>query len=508
MATILVVDDRPANREVLVTLLAYGGHRLLEAADGQEALAQVRAERPDLVIADILMPTMDGYDFVQRLRAEPDHSATPVIFYTATYLSREAEALARACGVLQVLYKPVEPQAVLEAVAAALAQPALAPAAAAASFEREHAQLVSSTLIHNLDELEISNRRLALLVDLGLELAAERDPRHLLTRSLQATRQLVGARYAAAVILAEDSQSARVFATSGLDAETAGRQEAPRLERGLVAEVLRYRQPVRFPPAPAAKAAASFPPPHPPLASFLGVPIATTSQVYGLLYLVDKVGLAQFDEADARLATLLAAQLAVTYENTHLYAEVQHQAEALEREVLERRRAAAALAASEQRFRALIEKSSDAILLLNAAGRVDYVSPSNERLLGYPAAEAQGRDPLALIHPDERPAVLSRLAELRHRPGAAFTAQYRVRHRGGGWRWIEATVTNLITDPNVQALVFNYHDVSERRAAEATLRQRERRFEALIANIADAILLLSPDGTIEYASPSAARLSG
>jgi CheY-like chemotaxis protein len=60
MATILIVDDRPTNRHFLMTLLGYGGHILLEAADGAQALKIVRDQRPDLIITDILMPTMDG----------------------------------------------------------------------------------------------------------------------------------------------------------------------------------------------------------------------------------------------------------------------------------------------------------------------------------------------------------------------------------------------------------------------------------------------------------------
>ena len=70
MATILIVDDRPANCEFMVSLLGYAQHRLLLASDGAEALALARAERPDLVIADILMPTMDGYELVRQLRPD------------------------------------------------------------------------------------------------------------------------------------------------------------------------------------------------------------------------------------------------------------------------------------------------------------------------------------------------------------------------------------------------------------------------------------------------------
>lgn len=66
MAKILIVDDRPINREFLTTLLGYRGHHLLEATDGAEALDVVRAEHPDLIITDVLMPVMDGYEFVRK----------------------------------------------------------------------------------------------------------------------------------------------------------------------------------------------------------------------------------------------------------------------------------------------------------------------------------------------------------------------------------------------------------------------------------------------------------
>jgi CheY-like chemotaxis protein len=79
MATILIVDDHVLNREFLMTLLSYGGHRLLEAANGAEGLKMVLAEKPDLVISDILMPNMDGYEFVTRMHAHAETADVPVI---------------------------------------------------------------------------------------------------------------------------------------------------------------------------------------------------------------------------------------------------------------------------------------------------------------------------------------------------------------------------------------------------------------------------------------------
>jgi CheY-like chemotaxis protein len=120
MATILIVDDRPNNRQFLLALLGNSGHKVLEAANGLEALGLMQSARPDLVITDILMPTMDGYEFVTRLRADPQLATTPVIFYTATYSEAQAMRLAASCGVDTVLPKPSDPSRILAAVDQAL----------------------------------------------------------------------------------------------------------------------------------------------------------------------------------------------------------------------------------------------------------------------------------------------------------------------------------------------------------------------------------------------------
>ena len=83
MATILIVEDHAMSRQILVTLLEFAGHRILEAAEGEGALALACSGCPDLIICDILLPTMDGREFVRRLRTETAQTGTPVIFYTA-----------------------------------------------------------------------------------------------------------------------------------------------------------------------------------------------------------------------------------------------------------------------------------------------------------------------------------------------------------------------------------------------------------------------------------------
>src|SRR4051795_7871132 len=113
---VLVVDDHAVNRALLTTILGYKGYRLIEASDGAQALVLALKERPDVIITDVLMPTMDGYEFVRQLRAVPVLAATTVVFCTAHYHGPEAQRLAASCGVEFVMTKPIDPQAVLTTV--------------------------------------------------------------------------------------------------------------------------------------------------------------------------------------------------------------------------------------------------------------------------------------------------------------------------------------------------------------------------------------------------------
>ena len=161
MATILIVDTHPANRRVYTTLLGNFGHRLLEADDGTQALELARAELPDLIITDILMPNMDGFTLVRRLRAEPLLMGLPVIFQTANYDVSEIHRLARASGIQHILRNPAEPQEILRAVNESLKQPTIpARLPQTGQLQREHLQLLADKLYQKVSELEKANDRL------------------------------------------------------------------------------------------------------------------------------------------------------------------------------------------------------------------------------------------------------------------------------------------------------------------------------------------------------------
>jgi signal transduction histidine kinase len=127
MATVLMVDDREINRSLARSLLGYAGHTVLEACDGSEALCLARSMHPDLVVTDVLMPVMDGYELVRELRADPCTTGIPVVFYTANYLEDEIRPIAEACGVRHVLFRSADPQQLVSTVAQALDEPVAAP---------------------------------------------------------------------------------------------------------------------------------------------------------------------------------------------------------------------------------------------------------------------------------------------------------------------------------------------------------------------------------------------
>jgi DNA-binding NarL/FixJ family response regulator len=152
--SVLVADDRASDRELVVTVLRHADYGVLEAGGGEQALELARAQKPDLIIADILMPTMDGYELVRELRNEPATAEIPVIFYTATYALDEVRRLADACGVVHILVKPCEPDDILRGVSGALsAAPQPATPLPSEEFHREHLRVLNDKLLQKVEEL-------------------------------------------------------------------------------------------------------------------------------------------------------------------------------------------------------------------------------------------------------------------------------------------------------------------------------------------------------------------
>src|SRR5258708_7919376 len=271
MAKVLIADDTLINRQFLTTLLGYGGHELLEACDGAEALDRVRAQRPDLVITDVLMPVMDGYEFVRRLRADSNVAATPVIFYTASYHEREALVLAESCGVAWVLIK-----------------------------------------------------------------AAERDRDQLLTRFCPAIREMIGARFAFLGIFDDGGRFREPLLINGMDRRAAESIGSVDSTAGILADLKPSAGPVRNADVSSDPCCVRLPPSYTGKRSFLGTRLGTSDGIYGVLWLLEKLGGEEFSAQEMNVRVTSLAQLNIAYGNAQRYEEIRQHAARMEARVAER----------------------------------------------------------------------------------------------------------------------------------------------------------------------------
>ncbi len=271
MAVILVADDHPLNRHFLTTLLSYYGHEVLQAADGVEALEAAQRRRPDLIIADVAMPRMDGPALVRALRADAGLAAIPIIFYTASYREVESRAIAAAAGVAHVITKPADPEVILETVQRALG------ARGEPAWRRAG---------EYLGRLQTASIRMSALIELTLHLSAERDPHALLRTACHAVRTIFGAHYAVIALV----DAARNVTSTTVEGEAA----LPELIAQLTDR----------------DAAASN------LGTVLFLPMTTPHQVlYGWLMLGKGEDVETFTTDDERLAMAAASQIRAEHES-------------------------------------------------------------------------------------------------------------------------------------------------------------------------------------------------
>jgi len=378
MAKILIVEDDPPSRDYLRTLLTATSHKVSEAGDGVEALKSAHANHPDLIITDILMPTMDGFEFVRQLRKDRELAATRVIFFSATYLQRETAALAKSCGVTHTLLKPAEPEDINKAVNEVLNEPLRQKPFLEEEFHHQHAGLVSDMAMRKSTELQIANDRLSALIVVGNQLASEPDAKQLLEKFSKGARYVLAARYTAVVLRKEDGRRIELAATSGLPANVAPPPAFVSLAEIATKELRPTKRTVRVYDSSVLRTFAA--PPFldltNPVRDCLATAIASGNKLFGFLLAAGKVGQQDFTEEDVQVAGTLAAQVAVAYENVL-------RVDKLRMEMAERKRVEEALRRSETQKRELIENATYGIYRSTSEGRFLDVNTALVKILGY-----------------------------------------------------------------------------------------------------------------------------
>lgn len=162
---------------------------------------------------------------------------------------------------------------------------------------------------------------------------------------------------------------------------------------------------------------------------------------------------------------------------------------------------------SERRYCALIEHSADGLVILNAQGKSTYASVAVTNILGYSPKEVLDIDLFTLMHPNDIAGLGETFEHILASPGKTLKGHTgQMLHKGGSWRWIESTITNLLDDPAVNGIVVNFRDITEKKIAEDTIAESEEKYRLLFETSMDGILLTSQDGQVLEANQAACNI--
>jgi signal transduction histidine kinase/DNA-binding response OmpR family regulator len=348
---ILLVDDNPANLLTLETVLEAPDRNLVRASSGEEALRYLLDQEAAVILLDVHMPNINGLETAALIRGRERTRNVPIIFLTAHDSAGTSHiSQGYSLGAVDYIIKPADPEALKSKVAVF-----------AELYRKTEQVKQQAALLHEKNiELENANlQRLSRLVELGRQLASERDPDALLETFCHQARDIVGAQYAA-VITSDDGNQNQLYA-SGFDREVALGLGLPEIGRSFLEDRFKADKPLRLSRADGVTKKIRFLPEDVLITSFLGAPLLLGGQPRGWLYLANKLGTKRFNEADERLAATLTSQAVAAWENARLYAEAQRYAAHLEQEIAERKQAEkerAALLVREQAARAEAEAAN------------------------------------------------------------------------------------------------------------------------------------------------------
>ena len=161
-----------------------------------------------------------------------------------------------------------------------------------------------------------------------------------------------------------------------------------------------------------------------------------------------------------------------------------------------------------QHYQTLIEKAPDGIVLLNDKGEFKYISPSARKMFGYTESEVVMINPAEITHPDDLQFVLPILARLLQEPTYVPTIQYRVIDTKGNWKWVESTFRNLLGDINIESIVLNFREITDRKIAEEALQQSESLLRSITDTSKDLIFVKDRECRFVFMNPAGCIFNG
>jgi PAS domain S-box-containing protein len=442
----LIVDDELSVLRAVSKALQRQGYETQECVSGAKALSVLQQAEFDVLLCDILMAGMDG---LTLLRSAREIAPELVGILMTGKSSVESAVEAMRAGAFDYILKPLSLAVVL---------PVLDRAMEFRRLRAENVQLHEMVAVYGLSSA----------------IAFSLESETILRNTAETVVQACHADEVTIILPKADEKEWYIAMAIGAHREHL-RGQVIKLEQTIEGWVIRHREPLllqgevqdpRFTPVV----------PRTDIHSSLALPLVTGGRLVGVLNINATKRQHAFTPADQKAASIVASMAAPALVNTQLYqelelrvqertAELRSANEVLQREVVDRQRAEAAVRREEEYFRSLTENALDLVCLLDAEGKIRYLSPSIFPLLGYQAEELVGQPILHLLHPDDQAREQEEFARLLTTPGKMTNLEYRVHRKDGSYRILESVVHNLLANPAVAGVVLNARDITERKEA-------------------------------------------
>lgn len=492
---LLIVDDKPSNLRFLSKILTEQGYSVQRAISAELALNGAMDARPDLILLDIIMPQMDGYEVCKRLKANPETCEIPVIFLSA--LPEVVDKVkAFEVGGVDYITKPFQVEEVLARIDKQLTIQRLSR-----QLHEQNVQLqqeievrkqAESQLRHQSQVLANFSSNLKQLHRLNTSHYNTLEDRF--TDYLQTGCEILG--FSTGIISKIENQTYTIVAVKS-NLEFLGAQQTFNLEETYCAAVVRTKKTIAYAFVGRISPKQSNPVfQNLQLESYIGTPIFVNGDVYGTL---------NFSSPHVRHQEFAA------YEKEFIELMAQSLGRAIAADQAERKRKQAedALRKSETRFRGIFENAAIAIGITHGDGTMIEVNPTFEAFFGYSDTEMRRRSFTEITHPDDIAADLALTQEVINGIRNSFQLEKRYIRKDGQLFWGRLTLSAVRNRAGeFQFTVAVIEDINDIKIREFALRESERRFRAIFNNSFQFTGLLQPDGTAIEVNQTALDFGG
>ncbi len=451
MTRILIADDNAQNLYLMETVLKNHGYEVVSARNGIEAIELALKNPPDMIVTDILMPVMDGFELCRRWRVHELLNQIPFIFYTATYTDLKDEQFALSLGADRFLIKPQQPEVILKIVQEVLSKPRKARQASRKKSPENETKVLEQYNEVLFRKLEKKVKQLEDVIEKQQKTETELRESELKYRTLIA--------HSPDGIFIVDLNG-NFLAVNRIMCESLKYSEMELLSMGIwdiVPEQYVDQHKKRMVDIVTGKA-----------------PNEAAEYVVrgkdGNLYSVE----------------ILSAPY---YEGGKLVG-----FQGIARDITERKKADELLRASEEKYRSLVENINDVFYTLDSQGNITYVSPVVERLSKYKAGDLIGKPFTSIIYPDDLPDVLQSYNRLIS--GQLEPSEFRISDKDGKIIFVRTSSHPIYEDGEIVGITALIMDITERKQAEQDLiksyRQTKKTLDDAINTMAKIVEMRDP----------------